>query len=136
MDPRRSPELTEAFPWDTAPRHLLRDRDASYGSDFCNRAEAMGITEVVTAPRSPWQKAYVETVIGSAAAQYMVRRPGKPSPAGGPSCAIRLFSGLPRKSRFFGLWRDREGSPEAPNIVRIVLGHISRSMESPRPHCS
>jgi len=58
-------QLTEAFPWDTAPRHLLRDRDASYGSDFRSRVEAMGITEVVTAPRSPWQNAYVERVIGS-----------------------------------------------------------------------
>jgi transposase InsO family protein len=60
-----SRQLTEAFPWDTAPRYLLRDRDASYGSDFCNRVEAMGITEVVTAPRSPWQNPFVERVIGS-----------------------------------------------------------------------
>jgi transposase InsO family protein len=44
---------------------LLRDRDASYGAEFCNRVEAMGITEVMTAPRSPWQNAYVEPVIGS-----------------------------------------------------------------------
>jgi transposase InsO family protein len=60
-----SRQITEAFPWDTAPRYLLRDRDASYGSDFRCRVEAMGITEVVTAPRSPWQNAYVERVIGS-----------------------------------------------------------------------
>jgi len=60
-----SRQVTEAFPWDTAPRYLLRDRDASYGSDFCNRVEAMGIKEVITAPRSPWQNAYVERVIGS-----------------------------------------------------------------------
>jgi hypothetical protein len=58
-------QVTEAFPWDTAPRYLLRDRDASYGSEFCNRVQAMGIKEVVTAPRSPWQNAYVERVIGS-----------------------------------------------------------------------
>src|SRR5271167_98454 len=60
-----SRQVTEAFPWDTAPRYLLRDRDASYGSYFCNRVEAMGITEVITAPHSPWQNAYVERVIGS-----------------------------------------------------------------------
>ncbi len=60
-----SRQVTEAFPWDTAPRYLLRDRDASYGSYFCSRVEAMGITEVITAPRSPWQNAYVERVIGS-----------------------------------------------------------------------
>jgi len=60
-----SRQVTEAFPWDTAPRFLLRDRDASYGSIFRKRVEAMGIAEVVTAPRSPWQNAYVERVIGS-----------------------------------------------------------------------
>jgi transposase InsO family protein len=60
-----SRQITEAFPWDTAPRYLLRDRDASYGSYFCSRVEAMNITEVVTAPRSPWQNAYVERLIGS-----------------------------------------------------------------------
>src|SRR5271163_150937 len=54
-----SRQVTEAFPWDTAPRYLLRDRDASYGSEFRSRVEAMGITEVITAPRSPWQNAYV-----------------------------------------------------------------------------
>src|SRR5277367_3017862 len=60
-----SRQVTEAFPWDTAPRYLLCDRDASYGSYFCNRVEAMGITEVITTPHSPWQNAYVERVIGS-----------------------------------------------------------------------
>jgi hypothetical protein len=45
--------------------HLLRDRDASYGSAFRNRVQAMGIKEVVTAPRAPWQNPYVERLIGS-----------------------------------------------------------------------
>jgi transposase InsO family protein len=58
-------QMTEAFPWDTAPQYLLRDRDASYGRAFRNRIQAMGITEVVTAARSPWQNAYVERIIGS-----------------------------------------------------------------------
>jgi putative transposase len=57
--------MTEAFPWDTAPRYLLRDRDASYGRAFRDRVQAMGINEVVTAARSPWQNPYVERVIGS-----------------------------------------------------------------------
>ena len=39
-----SRQVTEAFPWDTAPRYLLRDRDASYGSEFGNRVEAMGMS--------------------------------------------------------------------------------------------
>ena len=58
-------QMTEAFPWDTAPRYLLRDRDASYGPAFRDRVQVMGIKEVVTAPRSPWQNAYVERLIGS-----------------------------------------------------------------------
>jgi putative transposase len=58
-------QVTEAFPWDTAPRFLLRDRDASYGQTFRYRVQAMAIEEVVTAPRSPWQSAYVERIIGS-----------------------------------------------------------------------
>jgi putative transposase len=56
---------SEAFPWDTAPRYLLRDRDKSYGPAFRHRVRAMGITEVITAPRSPWQNPYVERLIGS-----------------------------------------------------------------------
>jgi hypothetical protein len=42
--------MTEAFPWDTAPRYLLRDRDKSYGPAFRHRVRAMGITEVITDP--------------------------------------------------------------------------------------
>jgi transposase InsO family protein len=60
----RSPN-DRAFPWDTAPRYLLRDRDASYGQVFRDRVRAMGIKEVVIAARSPWQNAYVERIIGS-----------------------------------------------------------------------
>ena len=58
-------QVIEAFPWETAPSFLLRDRDSSYGSVFSKRVAAMGITEVATAPRSPWQNPYVERVIGS-----------------------------------------------------------------------
>src|SRR3979490_2447969 len=58
-------QITEAFPWDTAPRFLLRDRDASYGQTFRDRVQAMAIEQVVTAPRSPWQNAYVGPIIGS-----------------------------------------------------------------------
>ena len=58
-------QITEAFSWDTAPRYLLRDRDTSYGICFHNRARAMGIEEVLTAPRSPWQNPYVERIVGS-----------------------------------------------------------------------
>jgi transposase InsO family protein len=58
-------QLLEAFPWDNAPRYLLRDRDAIYGEKFCQTSRWMGIHEVLTAPQSPWQNAYVERFIGS-----------------------------------------------------------------------
>jgi putative transposase len=60
-----SQQVIEAFPWDTAPCYLLRDRDGAFGSVFSKRVASMGISEVVTAPRSPWQNPYVERVIGS-----------------------------------------------------------------------
>jgi putative transposase len=60
-----SHQITEAFPWDTAPRYLLRDRDASYGPVFHTRVTGMGVEEVVIAPRSPWQNPFVERVVGS-----------------------------------------------------------------------
>jgi transposase InsO family protein len=58
-------QLREAWPWDTAPRFVIRDRDGIYGSDLQRAAQAMGIEEVLTAPRSPWQNPFVERVIGS-----------------------------------------------------------------------
>ena len=60
-----SGQVTEAFPWNAAPRYLLRDRDKSHGPAFRHRVRAMGITEVITAPRSPWQNPYAERLIGS-----------------------------------------------------------------------
>src|SRR2546423_1889970 len=58
-------QITEAFPWDDAPRYLIRDRDTSYSPVFVQRLRAMGIRDRPTAPRSPWQNAYVERLIGS-----------------------------------------------------------------------
>ena len=60
-----SGQITEAFPWDHAPRYLIRDRDTSYGSVFVQRLRAMGIRHRPIAFRSPWQNAYVERLIGS-----------------------------------------------------------------------
>jgi transposase InsO family protein len=58
-------QLREAFPFDQLPRYLLRDRDAIFGDEFRGQVRDMGIQEVLSAPRSPWQRAYVERVIGS-----------------------------------------------------------------------
>jgi putative transposase len=52
-------------PWGTAPRYLLRDRDRIFGQEFVEQVKAMGIKQVLSAPRSPWQRAYVERVIGT-----------------------------------------------------------------------
>ena len=58
-------QLREAFPFAQLPRYLLRDGDAIFGHDFGEQVRDMGIFEVLSAPRSPWQRAYVERVIGS-----------------------------------------------------------------------
>lgn len=58
-------QILQAFPWDTAPRYLLRDRDRICGDAFRIQAASMQITEVLTAPQAPWQTPYVERLIGS-----------------------------------------------------------------------
>jgi putative transposase len=58
-------QVVDAFPEDTAPRWLLRDRDSIYGDVFRRRVASMGISEVVSSPMSPWQSPYVERLIGS-----------------------------------------------------------------------
>ena len=71
MSPRIRPPagqrelFVEAFPEDTAPRFILRDRDCIYGEEFCRRVASMQIEEVLTAAHSPWQNPYVERLIGS-----------------------------------------------------------------------
>jgi putative transposase len=58
-------QIVQAFPWESAPRYLLRDRDGIYGAVFRNRVRNLGIKEVVIARRSPWQNPYAERVIGT-----------------------------------------------------------------------
>ena len=58
-------QMVEAFPWDEAPRFLLRDRDSIYSGEFRRRVRNMGIEEALIAPRSPWQNPFVERLIGS-----------------------------------------------------------------------
>ena len=58
-------QIAEAFPWDSAPRYLLHDRDCIYGAAFHQRVGEIGILEVLTTPRAPWQNAYAERFIGS-----------------------------------------------------------------------
>ncbi|MFN0149647.1 MAG: integrase core domain-containing protein [bacterium] len=58
-------QIAQAFPYDTAPRFILRDRDSIYGEEIQRTFANLGIDDLPTAPRSPWQNAYVERLIGS-----------------------------------------------------------------------
>ena len=58
-------QMREAFPWNQAPRYVLRDRDAIYGQNFGAMMKGMSMEEVMSAPRSPWQNPYVERIVGS-----------------------------------------------------------------------
>jgi transposase InsO family protein len=58
-------QITEAFPWDGAPRYMIRDRDHIYGGIVTRRLRAMGIRDKPTAPASPWQNGFAERLIGS-----------------------------------------------------------------------
>src|SRR3989475_667115 len=58
-------QIVDAFPDDSAPSYLLRDRDQVYGQQFRHRVNGMGIDEVLTAPHSPWQNPFAERLIGS-----------------------------------------------------------------------
>ena len=58
-------QVTEALPWDEAPRYLLADRDAAFGPAYTRRIRAMRIRDRPTAARLPWQNGHVERLIGS-----------------------------------------------------------------------
>ncbi len=58
-------QIIEAFPWDNAPKYMIRDNDSIYGADFKQRVNSAGIKQVRTTFKSPWQNAYCERVIGS-----------------------------------------------------------------------
>src|SRR4030088_247708 len=58
-------QITEAFPWDRAPRYMIRDRDHIYGAVVTRRLRAMRIRDKPTAPASPWQNGFAERLIGT-----------------------------------------------------------------------
>jgi transposase InsO family protein len=58
-------QITEAFPWNGAPRYMIRDRDRIYGAIVTRRLRAMGIRDKLIAPASPWQNGFAERLIGS-----------------------------------------------------------------------
>jgi hypothetical protein len=123
-----SRQVTEAFAWDTAPRFLLRDRDASYGSVFSRRVEAMGITEVVTAARSPWQNPYFERVIGS------IRRPQRTPFAPSPFILRALLPSQPDASitrQGLSAPKAHPAAAERPNRRPPTSRRVASSLPAP-----
>jgi hypothetical protein len=64
-------QITEALPWNNAPKYLIRDRDQIYGAVVTRRLRAMGIRDKPTAPASPWQNGFGERLIGSIPARVL-----------------------------------------------------------------
>jgi transposase InsO family protein len=64
-------QITEAFPWDRAPKYLIRDNDRAFGAAFKARVRAMGIRDRPTSFRSPWQNGHVERLIGQLGASAL-----------------------------------------------------------------
>ena len=87
-------QIVEAFPDDTAPAYLLRDRDTIYGHAFRQRVKGMQIDEVLTAPRSPWQNPFAERLIGSIRRECLdhVLVLERAAPAPYPDPLLRLLS--------------------------------------------
>jgi putative transposase len=121
-----------AFPWDTAPRYLLRDRDRIFGDDFTKQVKDMGIKEVLSAPRSPWERAHIDRIIGT------LRRESLDHVIGFDKASLR---------RTFSSYRDyyhksrthtslQKGAPESRPVQQPGLGHIIATSgarpESPR----
>jgi hypothetical protein len=65
-------QITEAFPWDEAPRYLIRDRDQVYGTVVARRLRAVGIRDKPTAPASPWQNGFAERLIDRSGASVWI----------------------------------------------------------------
>ena len=110
-------QMREAFPWDDAPRYLLRDRDRIFGKDFVDQVKAMGIKQVLSAPRSPWQRALCRT----ADRHHSPRVPGPhdriqralfiPTPQ-------KLRGILPSQPHPFGAGEGQPGAPTDPAARR------------------
>jgi hypothetical protein len=84
-------QITEAFPWDGAPRYMIRDRDRIYGAVVTRRLRAMGIRDEPIAPASPWQNGFAERLIGSIRRECVDQcaRPSWRDPAGESPAQVR-----------------------------------------------
>ena len=117
------PATARGLPWQTAPRYLLRDRDRIFGADVVEQVKAMGIKQVLAAPRSPWQRAYIERVIGTMRRECLDHVIVWSE--AGLSRHLRRFADYYHRSRtHLGLEKDTPESrpvqgPEAGRIVAI-----------------
>ena len=83
-------QIVDAFPDDTAPSYLLRDRDQAHGEQFRHRVKGMRIDEVLTAPHSPWQNPFAERLIHvTGDSNYRPRLASKTKKAAGPTISRR-----------------------------------------------
>jgi transposase InsO family protein len=114
-------QLCEAFTWETGPRYLLRDRGRIFGPDFVTQVKAMGIQQMLSPPRSPWQRAYVERAIGTIRRECL--DPVIVFSEAGLSRHLRRFADYYHRSRtHLGLQKDTlESRPaQPPGAGRIV----------------
>lgn len=58
-------QLVQAFPFETAPRYIIRDRDAIYGDEVVKTLKLLGVEPKLIRNRAPWQNGYVERLVGT-----------------------------------------------------------------------
>jgi putative transposase len=116
-------QLVNAFPYHSAPKYVIRDRDKIYGADFVRRMRAMGIEQLLTAPQSPWQNPYCERGDRdpSAGLPQPRHRSLRAAPTAHPAQLPRVLSRLPDPPR------ARQGRPRTPPT------RVHRWRESHRP---
>jgi transposase InsO family protein len=116
-------QVTDAFPWDEAPRHLIHDRDWAFGPAYTHRIRAMGIRDHPTAPRSPWQNGHVERLIGS------IRRESLEPPGGVRRSALASRSEelrfLLQRGPYTSLFAQECAGSSAPAQARLRRSHLN-----------
>src|SRR6516165_3814484 len=95
-------QITEAFPWNEAPRYMIRDRDRIYGTVVTRRLRAMGIRDRPTAPASPWQNGFAERLIRSIRRECVGphHRPGRDTSASHSEILCPLLQRIQNASVF------------------------------------
>src|SRR5882757_11500980 len=126
-------QITEAFPWDEAPQHLIRDWDRIYGTIVTRRLRAMGIRDKPTAPVSPWQNGFAERLIGSIRREMC-----------GPHHCLGRGASAPNPAILCGLLQRRQNSsnleqgcadlsPGSEDWKHQTVPHLWRTSSSLRP---